>query len=333
MRAPAHTGISPGRFAWAPLNDRQRAQFAPLVTGARASIEKSSRNESGDLPAYLRVLDDDGVPSAFVKTAPASLKATFVREGRLAEHLHSKGLRAPRVRKVIALDNQIIAAVYDWIDGTHPTAQNADFERLGAGVASLQRALATVRDDFDIAGATAARLRSLLGFAASDRARLRWAKDPYADFAALATEWFVSLTPSMAVGAGPCHGDLNPGNLLVDDEGRLTFLDLEDALRFDVWRGLDLAKVAERLILPEAVQNGDAWGEDAVKALALGYGADASAQGPRAEDALRWHIGLAVQLIGRHYPLGGSVALPELGKFKNIADSLSRAGALLNSVA
>ncbi|GJL98141.1 MAG: hypothetical protein DHS20C06_19580 [Hyphobacterium sp.] len=287
-------------------------------------LEVAETSASDETPAYLRQVDENGAPLAFIKIASADCRASFIRDGELAQRLSERSVRVPQQINLTPLEDGTIAVIQSWINGDHPSADNTDFEQLGASVAKFQNELDSLSSDFSVAAKTEDRLNTLLAFAQSDAIQKRWAGDPLQVFAEKATAWFLEFTPQMIAADGPCHGDLNPGNLLIDEQGQFVFLDLEDALHSDQWRGFDLAKIIERIVLPEAAQRGQIWAMTATDALKTGYQRNAQLpSGPDGASALRWHIGMAVQLIAQNLAREDPVAKMEMKKFECIASFIT----------
>ncbi|MCO6050153.1 aminoglycoside phosphotransferase family protein [Mesorhizobium sp. RP14(2022)] len=281
------------------------------------------------MPRYLRGLVEDGEPAWFIKIVSDKELPAARLEADLAHSLSTEGVVTPRFAAEIALEGDMSAMVFRWIEGAHPTAGAVDFARLGVSLNRLHHAFANVADRFSIEARTTCRLTEMEELAVSGRFEQRWEGCEHKRFALEMRDAFLTHLGSMKWESGAIHGDLNPGNIIQNGD-TFAFLDFEDALHSRLWPGLDLAKIIERLILPSIAEKGRCAATGDLLALLFGYGLNNwPNNSPSIQETVHWHIGLSVLVITQGLPANSSVAISEIKKFIKIAEILKKYNNLL----
>jgi hypothetical protein len=329
MRAPARRGFQPVPLDWSALSDGD----ARLLAGLDILAEDDARvvrNRDG-APAYLSIRHDNR--PTFVKLVPGAVAELEARAFALTGELATLGVNVPPPLWRRQVRGGVTAFAYGWVDGEHPSGADLDFRALGRAIAELHEALTKVPGSAAIQSRTANRIAALLPFADLAASPLSGPWRRWEPLATRALQAFDELSASMQAARVSIHGDLNPGNILVSPQG-IAFLDLEDATHSALWSGLDLAKIAERLILPQIGDQGTAWASDALVALQKGYGETGAplAQPPELtfSRALLWHMGLAVAVM-RAQAFPDDVIAAEMVKFSYLSRLLDCHGTLLAS--
>lgn len=302
-----------------------------------AAVGKPFRAVSGVVGSdgawrYLRA--DYGAGWAeFIKVIPAigqaGERAVFATCHALQADDH---VRVPVPLWSLPYGDQVLFS-YAWVPGRHPSLKDTDFERLGADIARLHWAFKAHLDGEAIRRATKQRLTDLAGVVLDGRFQAFWRE--HSDFARIVQmkDAYLGFSKEMLEKGRVIHGDLNAGNILCD-RGQFSFIDLEDVGHSFLSAGLDLAKIAERLLIPAIDRRDgiDAAGARACwQALLSGYGcvigADENLKGLDYQQMLLWQMGLAVMILTRS-ELPASVVQAEIAKFLYLADKTEACAAL-----
>jgi Ser/Thr protein kinase RdoA (MazF antagonist) len=247
------------------------------------------------LPLYLRAVDPcTGRPLRFLRVIDASVGAEAENWVAISRHLAAAGVATPELLNRQLLNNEVLVLSYRWMEGKYPLLPNLDFSKLGRSVAVLHNGLASL-DSPSMKVVTRRRLDRLL--LRSDNC-----SDATPPPARTMLRRFPNLCEIMLTNAGPTHGDLNPANVLVGNDG-IGFLDFEDVHHMRVWPGSDLAKLLERLVVTRISVFGAPWAEAAAKSLIEGYRGCLSLSMPKMPlgeallEAMRWHLALSLLVL------------------------------------
>lgn len=333
MRAPAQADLRAKLLAWVPLDPGRAYSLGALTVRYPGRWEVASPAAAGGI-AYARRLVTGLAqrlsPDLFVKVIPPAVLSHETQTARLGIALALQGIATPVLQATLELGKGGTAFVFNWLDGSPPRGTLDEMDALGAALARFHCALLPQDRAFQIVQRTQERLARLETLARSPLFRERWKCTGETEtFALRMRDSFLDAVAWMAAGGGhPCHGDLNPGNLLLEENGEVGFLDLEDSLHTAVWPGFDLAKLVERLALVAGGVSGAGQCEleKRINRLLSAYRAaggsvevavDESGQG-RLAMAMRWHMGLAVLILTEHFKPTSAVCRAEISKFMEI---------------
>lgn len=326
MRKPAQVDLNSSRLKWVAADPEIAAWLEPLNLGVKGGLQVAYSGAGGDRPAYVRVVADcAGEPRLFVKLMKKSCADHERKTAHLARNLVARSVMTPAFAGEIVLSDGTHAFSYHWIEGRSPSFSVSDMQLLGESVAGLHAAIKCESLNFEIEPRTESRLSELARFAVSPAFLAAWRGRSEESFAILMRDSFLRDLDSMIVGANPCHGDLNPGNIIIGNDGVAYFVDLEDALHTHVWPGLDLAKIIERIVLPASgvagyvdlvasietlVDSYVAAGGQLERGFRLGSGKMAR--------AMRWHLGLAVLIVTKNLGSAETWWDIEMEKFRKV---------------
>lgn len=329
MRPPARMGLTPDPLKWRDAGP-QTVSLIEALDIPRDGVEAVL--DANDEPAYLRITGT-GQPM-FIKLIPEGELEKETHAFSLAASLNDISALTPAPLWRREVNNDRTAFAYAWTNGRHPTPESTDFRLLGGDIAVLHRTLGSLPDSGWIEARTARRIDALLAaMRDQDQAVLRmwrhWEPD-----ARRSLDAFAELSPAIRQQGVPIHGDLNPGNILISSR-KAIFLDLEDATHSALWPGLDLAKIIERLVLPEIATAGTDWARDSIASLLAGYKANdglqlCNAAGLTFKKALLWHIGLSVTLLTEG-SFSEEVRYAEMNKFSDLATLVDQHSDLLDT--
>ncbi len=332
MRPPAQSDLHTRTLTWEPLTAAATGWLAPLLARYCGMAEGAFSRAGSDRPAYLRLKQNDAAQKqVFVKLIPPYLAEQENLVARLGLALAARGVTTPALQGQLVLSDGSTAFIYDWMEGKPPNGSYAEMPRLGKAVARLHHGLRQEACNFDIDRRTADRLDSFTQLATSSRFESHWRDRDEWEFVRRMRDAFLSECEAMREVTCPCHGDLNCGNLLISDDGRTVFVDLEDALHTAVSPGFDLAKIIERIVLPTAERYGAHKTEDAIAALIDSYtlaqedlNTDVPPGKGRLAAAMRWHMGLAVLVLTDSATIGADVSSTEILKFRMIDNLITQ---------
>lgn len=329
MRTPLRPGIAADRLVWEDLAPAALAALAPLVERIGPHLQTVGPAGTRS-PRYVRGIAGNGRPLWFAKIVREAELPKAGIEAELTRSLAVEGVAVSAVIAEVDLADGAQAHVHDWVPGRHPAAGATDFEGLGAAVSAFHAALGRVAERFGIPARAEERLRDLERIARSPLFDRCWTGSEYRTFAYAMREAFLAHLDAIRTLGAAIHGDLNPGNIIVREDA-FVFLDLEDALHSHLWPGLDLAKVAERLILPVAGDD-PALARMNVAALCRGYGFDDRRRGgPSIPDALRWQTGLAILVMTSEAGSGSAAVRSEMAKFATLEGWLQQHQAIFRT--
>jgi len=331
VRTPARPSIHPHPLNWQPILPKTAQDLSNWGIEPDPNA-RAVTQENGTL-LYLRTRDQQ--EEIFVKIVPrngVSVESASFENARLL-FAHAPITPKPLWQK--ALYNGSAAFAYRLQDGEHPKGQSVNYHNLGLAIRDLHDSLQIVLDEKQIRAKTTARISALRAIAAkpSDNehaaAFTRWQ-----NLANKAQKAFLEYSGPMMKHGQIIHGDLNPGNIIAS-ENKFVFIDLEDTQHSFLWPGLDLAKIAERLIVPEISTSGKLWAKQAWENLNGGYYANQKGALGRVNitisQALMWHMGLAICLL-KSNDFSQNVIEAELSKFSNILGMLKEHEAILNEI-
>jgi hypothetical protein len=338
VRPPARADWRSREIAWRELEPHAAAGLSSLLARYPGDFE-AAYPQPGAPPAYLRHFKaGHGVPSCFIKLIPDVERLHEQEVASLARLLAAQQVLTPTLRDQVAVADGRTAFVYEWLEGSMPCGTQAELAGIGAALAGFHRALAGQDMRDRCRERTEGRLRELLSLAGSERFERYWAGSTAHDFACRMSRAFITGFDALREGAQPCHGDLNAGNLLRLEDARIAFLDLEDALHSNLWPGLDLAKLIERLVLVRAEQDDCSQRVGQAAATLVDAYLDAGGARSVAPDeagrgrlamAMRWHIGLAVLVLTLRVDRESPICLAEIAKFEEIESWVSACEASL----
>lgn len=326
MRAPAHSNLHSHQLNWETPDDQAIGWLTHLLTNYPGKKEVAYSGVRGVRPAYVRASNiHEENYQAFIKLIPPSHAEHERLVANLGLSMIARGISTPALREEFLLSDGTVAFVYEWIEGRPPASSPLEMQLLGHAVARLHRALKLEAQNFETARRTSTRLYELAHLATSRRFADRWQGNEDENFVWRMRDAFLSEYDSMLTNPSPCHGDLNPGNLLINDEGVPYFIDLEDALHTEVWPGFDLAKIIERLVLPVTnIKNHNHFVRMA-ETLVESYTDAGGVLGNnfrlgtgRFARAMRWHLGLAILIITKSENVASSELTREIEKFKTV---------------
>lgn len=321
MRPPLRSGITAGSLPWEILPSEAASALRPLNEWLPGRFEVVPT--ASGVPRYLRSFAEGAEPAWFVKIVGDDELPAARLEADLGRAIATEGVVTPLFAAELALNEGVSAIIFHWTRGIHPTSGKLDFFALGTSLNRLHRAFANVADRFSIGARTTQRLNDIEQLALSEMFNQRWEGCEHECFAFEMRDAFLANLEKMKWGTGAIHGDLNPGNIMLQEE-TFAFLDFEDTLHSQLWPGLDVAKIIERLILPSVDEKGRNASAADFLALLRGYGLDSwPADSPSIREALRWHIGLSVLVITKVFPKDTIVANTEIDKFR-LLDNLMK---------
>lgn len=257
--APAFFGLRPPELVWQPLS-LPVAEMPPawqiLLSRFKGTphIQRLATHHADPYGFYRLqgVLEEhDETVDWFVKLVEASQSERLTQAQAVADFVAQQGVLSPPLIDgfPLTLSENLVAFVYPFWSGRLTDYRTEDLATLGQEVGRLHRALAKYPqlDQVQQAGEArqamlVARWRALLEDS-EQIARLPTAVQTILN--AHSPDWLSHLMEQGQM----VHGDLNVGNLLFLENGRVAFLDFEDSLTawFDPLK--DLAFIVERFIL------------------------------------------------------------------------------------
>lgn len=271
IRPPAGPSLAPGLpQAIALSGDEQRAVREDFgLEGTVFGLQMDGQ----PLP-FWRLEPPDGGPVFLKRIAPG--RAAIAKQAEaVADWLAQHGLNVPAPLAGFPRDlpDGSLAVALPFVEGRRLSAKPraADVHALGRAVGLLHRALAEhpARDAW--AAATAQRLSGLNAMRdALAMGHTTAGPDPAA-VQALANDPALDFAPA-AWPCQPLHGDLNSGNVLLEDRsGAIVLLDFEDVFHSVLPPQFELALLLDRHVL--VCSPGDAEAAALGKALLAGYAA------------------------------------------------------------
>jgi Ser/Thr protein kinase RdoA (MazF antagonist) len=245
IKAPAWQGLAPGLPA---TIDVPATEAARILDAAGLSGRVTGLAMGGGEVAHYRVEPPSG-PPLFLKLA--TQREVVERAEGIACWLAERSVSvvAPLPGYPRPLADGRLAVVTAFVEGRRVRADAADLAALGRCVGKLHLALASHPDRAAWRRATTARLDGLEQVRADLAAgRLRSGPEPE-QLATLAADAALHFNPRGAT-AAPLHGDLNPGNVLVDMKSHEPILlDFEDVFHSVLPPIFELLLIVERFIL------------------------------------------------------------------------------------
>jgi Ser/Thr protein kinase RdoA (MazF antagonist) len=256
IKAPAWRGLTPGlpETIELPAAEAARIRDAVGLSGRLAGLAMGG----GEIVHYR--IDPPSGPPLFLKLAQPSQREVVERAEGIARWLTERGVSvaAPLPGYPRPLADGRVAVVTAFVDGRRVRGDAADLAGLGRCVGHLHRALAAHPDRAGWSRATAVRLDALDNVRADLAAgRLRRGPEPE-QLRELAADKTLTFHPKGAP-AEPLHGDLNPGNVLVDlKSAEPILLDFEDVFHSVLPSIFELLLIVERFILVPVDADGEA---------------------------------------------------------------------------
>jgi Ser/Thr protein kinase RdoA (MazF antagonist) len=264
IRPPAWLGLTPGL-------PEPVAVDTETGDAVRAAFRLSGR-VAGLVPPCLFRLDRgaDGPPLVLKLVEPGRCDSALRAEA-IASWLAARGLPVPAALPGFPrnLADGRVAVALPFVEGRRLEPTPDDLSALGRAVGALHCALAQHPDRATWAAATARRLAELTAMRTELAAgRFRAGPEPER-VQALAADRALDFAPAWP--ARPLHGDLNPGNILVEREaGRIVLLDFEDVFHGVLPAQFELLLLIERHILLRVAE--DALALALIRRLLEGYG-------------------------------------------------------------
>jgi Ser/Thr protein kinase RdoA (MazF antagonist) len=263
IRPPAWLGLAPGLPAEVALD-------SATADAVRAAFGLSGR-VVGLVPGTLFRLDRIGAPPLALKLIEPDRREAAARAEAVGSWLADRGLPVPAALPGFPreLADGRLAVALPFVEGRRlePTAE--DLFALGRAVGALHRTLARHPERETWAAATARRLADLAAVRSELAAgRIKAGPEP-ARLQELAAEEQLDFAPAWPT--RPLHGDLNPGNILVEREsGKIVVLDFEDVFHSVLPVQFELLLLIERHVLVPVAD--DAAAAALTRRLLDGYG-------------------------------------------------------------
>lgn len=260
IKAPAWQGLTPGLPETVEVSPADGKRILDLVglSGRLTGLRLGERDI-----AHYRLQPPAGAALFFKIVEPAQ-RVSAERAEAIAGWLAGQGVAvaAPLEGYPRALSGGRLAVVSAFIDGRRIRADVADLTALGVSVAHLHRALAAHPDRPGWVRATRTRLNELKRVRAGLATGLLSTGPQPDQLRALAADIAVEFDPA-DLPSVPQHGDLNPGNVLLESRsGRPILLDFEDVFHGVLPPIFELLLMVERFVLVR-IENDD-------EAIALG---------------------------------------------------------------
>jgi Ser/Thr protein kinase RdoA (MazF antagonist) len=242
IRPPAWLALTPGLPAPAPVD-------AATADAVRADFGLSGR-VVGLVPPTLFRLDRTDGPPLMLKLVEPGRREAAARAEAIASWLAAQGLFVPAALPGFPreLADGRLAVALPFTEGRRPEPTPEDLFALGRAVGALHRTLAKHPERAAWRASTARRLADLSAIRTELAAgRLKAGPEPER-LQALAGEPALDFAPGWP--ARPLHGDLNPGNILVErPSGSVVLIDFEDVFHSVLPPAFELLLLIERHIL------------------------------------------------------------------------------------
>lgn len=320
-RPPAFVAIQPKALKWVDMPTPRSDTWTALEAAYSGKLQQVDGEAS---VRFARIISENGEPTHFIKIV--SSKETEIETQRMAigmaEALHVRGCHVPQTAGPLRrLDDDRVALILNWLDGRHVDVDLINFEHLGRAIGRLHVGASDFGGTFGVTKRTQSRLDHFKSGIQLSSSQNVWRGHRYEVFALARQNDFLNSLPMMQAEAVPIHADLNPGNMLIDAKGDIIFLDFEDMAHSELWPGLDVAKILERLILPYREDRGADWANVALDDLLRGYQSvypERVFERNQLIQSLIWHMGLAVSIITMHWDVSSPNTSAELKKFAKL---------------
>ena len=297
IRPPAHPGLHPSPFQYAPLKG-ELAHLLASVAGA-VFVERAEHVRQPPL-GYYRFHMHEG-PTRFGKVVALHdadrIEATNVLMARLAT-IGTPVARADAGYRTV--DGDHVLFLYDWVGGRFSSGRRLEMHRLGSALATLHaglRPLSPYTESMDWG-----RLHGLL------HANVLPSKSAALLEAFLLRRGTVEELLSSAL--QPIHNDLHLGNVLFAEDRVAAFLDFEEALHSAGNPLIDLSWVLERFcFLPHDLRKARRLAASFLSAYLAAAPCPPSMRGGLAE-CMRWRALSALALLATH-------AFPDSGGWRS----------------
>lgn len=251
---PAFEGLIPHEVIWQPLENAQ-ADKIRQACGFEGRVERMVNHQAWP-KGYYRVL---GQPSYFVKVTEEAHALRQLEADDIAEYLQGCEVSVnrllqgfPKAAKVLG-DSTLSLLAYDYLHANFIKPSCQVMTRVGEAIAYLHLALSEAPFAEQVKSRGLKRHQALIR-KWQNRSLLQVDDLDARDILDKADE---SLLMLLVEDAQCVHGDLNFGNIMMDANDKVVFLDFEDAQ--SAWFNplKDLAFVIERFILIHEPQDMD----------------------------------------------------------------------------
>lgn len=327
MYSPAYSCLFSQKLKWKKIENRNNELFLPIVSRYPGFIiEGAYDSGSSDDYRFLRLKDPSiGRSIVFIKLVKTLQLNNETLLQSLCKNLSKLDVAISSPISVININSSVQAELYNWLDFEPIVPGEICFFFLGREVAKLHKALSLINNKFNIEQKAKARVEYFNQF-----------KSPFIGSCILNDDtnlfyqrmksYFFENSKFMEIGARPCHGDLNLGNICFNNKWGFIFIDFEEALHSFFWPGLDLAKIIERVLLPNAEYLTEQRLTLYINNLVSGYtessdcslGRDFFVGNGDLARAMRWHLAYSSYVMADNFEVNGSVWNQELNKFMTI---------------
>lgn len=185
----------------------------------------------------------------FIKIVPKNYGPCLEKTREITDWLHRHHCKVPNTIEIVYdfFEEEKIAVILPFLAGIRPTSNNSDLIILARDLAKLHLILDQFANKAYIRTMTEDRLSSLQEIrekVASGHLKVQFEPQLFKKIAN-------NLELEFCVGSEeiPLHGDLNPGNLLINATEETIFLDFEDTLHSYLPVIFELVFILERLVL------------------------------------------------------------------------------------
>lgn len=317
FRQPVATSLAPTPIAWEPAPPALRAQLQAV----HAAGQHYTAAGLGGAISYCRISDPARGMDLFLKLVPRQLATSLQKADAIAAWLANCGLAVPVCLPGYprACSDGRVMFGYPFIAGHYLSAGSQQMYALGSALGELHRALARYPDARAVARRRNAMRSRLRHQAARLLADASWAGGALTVARQQLADWLVIDAGLRQQPRQVIHNDLNIGNVLQDNHGKLWFLDFEEAVWSYLPAHFDIARAIERFILArtEAASPSSA----AARQLLQAYAETAGAEPQRTlTDALRWQLGFSWLRLARLLHDPAATEHPEVRKFLRLGE-------------
>jgi Ser/Thr protein kinase RdoA (MazF antagonist) len=330
IREPAWQGLTPGLPEWTEV-PAMRAQSILASAGLSGTLLE----RSGDAAGTQFKITKGGERDLFLKHVPAARAASEERAQSIAGWLAGRGVpvAVPCAGYPRRLADGSLFVAMPYVHGKRLDPEPEQLRALGRIIAALHAALAAHPDVASWSTYTKQRMTSLANTRqalATRRVSCGPLKERLAELAADEDVDFV-LSSSMVAAL---HGDLNPGNVLLDAEtGLPRLLDFEDVFHSLLPPAFEMMLVIERFVLARLRDEASIRGCTA--ALLTGYreaGGHRLEFGIKPADVLRSLAVRSLCVLCQGAQRGIDVSASEWSKFFSLEEAARQSADMINGV-